>query len=101
MVGPLVNITLNDGAVPYNCGVARRIPLALQDKVKAEIEQMEKDGIIIRETEPTDWCSPMVPVTKQNGRVRICVDLKRLNSNDKREHFPLPLVEDTLAKLSG
>ena len=61
---------------------------------------MEDLGVIVRETEPTDWCSPIVPVPKPNGRVRICVDLKRLNASVKREHFPLPTVEDTLSKVA-
>ena len=42
----------------------------------------------------------MVPVIKPNGSVRICVDLKRLNSHVKRAHYPLPAVEDTLARLA-
>ena len=38
MVGPAVEITLRDDAVPYHCGVARRVPLPLQDKVKEELQ---------------------------------------------------------------
>ena len=49
---------------------------------------------------PTDWCAPMVPVIKPNGSVRICVDLKRLNSHVKCAHYPLPAVENTLARLA-
>ena len=41
----------------------------------------------------------MVP--KKNGSVRICVDLKPLNSSVLREIHPLPTVEDILAQLSG
>ncbi|XP_065196547.1 uncharacterized protein K02A2.6-like [Sycon ciliatum] len=101
MVGPPADIKLVDDATPCHCGVARRVPLPLQDKVTEELARMEEMGIIVRETGPSDWCSPMVPVRKPNGRVRICVDLKKLNGNVKREHFPLPTVEDTLARLAG
>ena len=101
MVGPPADIKLVDDATPYQCGVARRVPLPLQDKVTEELARMEEMGIIVRETDPSDWCSSMVPVRKPNGRVRICVDLKKLNGNVKSEHFPLPTVEDTLARLAG
>ena len=43
----------------------------------------------------------MVVVPKKNGSVRICVDLKPLNSSVLREIHPLPTVEDILAQLSG
>ena len=35
------------------------------------------------------------------GEVRICVDLKALNENVLRECYPIPVVDDTLAQLSG
>ncbi len=46
-------------------------------------------------------CAPMVPVIKKNGKVRICVDLKKLNEAVKRERFILPTLEDILPQLSG
>ena len=101
MIGPPVDITLTDDAAPYHCGVARRVALPLQEKVKDELDRMERLGVIVRETNPTDWCAPIVPVPKPDGRVRVCVDLKRLNAAVKREYFPLPTVDTTLAKLSG
>ena len=46
---------------------------------------MLKEGTIEEVTEPTDWCVPMVPVVKPNGKIRICVDLRKLNEAVKRE----------------
>ena len=43
----------------------------------------------------------MVVVPKLNGKVRICVDLTRLNESVKRERHPLPAVDQTLAQLAG
>jgi transposase InsO family protein len=40
-------------------------------------------------------------VPKVNGRVRICVDLSKLNESVKRERHPLPVVDQTLAQLGG
>ena len=62
---------------------------------------MERNGVIQRFTEPTEWCSPIVPVMKANKTVRICADLKRLNVALKRERYILPTLEDILHKLNG
>ena len=62
---------------------------------------MEKMGAIFRVSEPTDWCAGMVVVPKPDGRVRICVDLTKLNQSVRREQHILPFVEQTLAQSGG
>ncbi|UYV63772.1 K02A2.6-like, partial [Cordylochernes scorpioides] len=52
--------------------------------------------------QPTDWCAPMVIVPKPSSNdLRICVDLTALNKFVKREHYPIPSVEYTLAQMGG
>ena len=41
---------------------------------------MEKLGVIVQQIEPTPWVNSMVTVTKPNGSVRFCIDLKDLNN---------------------
>ena len=101
MIGKPATIHLKPDAVPYNCVTARKVPIPIHSKVKDELSRMQREGVIEPVTAPTDWCAPIVPVVKPNGRIRICVDLKRLNSSVMREHYPLPTVDDTLAKLRG
>ena len=67
-------------------------------KVKEELKQMEEADIIERVTRPTKWCAPMVPVQKSNGKLRICVDLRKLNSAVKRTRF---VLEDVALKFAG
>ena len=98
--GDPVKITLKDDAEPYSVAVPRRVPIPLLSKVEEELKRMESMGIIEKITEPTEWCAPMVPVIKKNGKIRICVDLKRLNENVKREKFILPTLDDILPKLA-
>ena len=71
-----VKIKLKEGADPYSLYTARRVPIPLMDKVKAEIERMKANNITEEITEATDWCAGMVPVMKRNGEVRICTDFK-------------------------
>ena len=73
----------------------------MESKVKEELDRLEAAGVIEPITKPTPWCSPMVPVMKKSGKVRLCVDLKRLNKTVKREQFILPTLEDVTSKLSG
>ena len=94
-------IQLKEDARPYSVATPRRIALPLQEKVKLELQKLKDDGIIEEIKEPTEWCAPIVVVPKTNDKVRICVDLTKLNENVKRENYPLPTTDHLLAKLSG
>eukprot|EP00117_Sycon_ciliatum_P001177 scpid20930/ scgid6949/ Transposon Ty3-G Gag-Pol polyprotein; Gag3-Pol3; Transposon Ty3-1 TYA-TYB polyprotein; Capsid protein; p24; Spacer peptide p3; Nucleocapsid protein p11; Ty3 protease; p16; Spacer peptide J; Reverse transcriptase/ribonuclease H; p55; Integrase p61; Integrase p58 len=101
MVGPPVTIHLKPDATPYHCVAPRRVPHHLFGKVREELNRMREGDIIEKVEEPTDWCFPMVPVLKPTGKVRVCVDLKRLNASVKRETYQLPTIDDTLSRLAG
>lgn len=75
--------------------------MPLLSKVKEELDRMEQMHIISKVDEPTEWCARMVVVPKANNKVRICVDLTRLNESILREFHPLPSVDHTLAQLAG
>ena len=62
---------------------------------------MQRLGVIEPVETPTEWCVGMVVVPKTNGRVRICVDLTKLNENVYHERHPLPAVDQTLAQIAG
>ena len=79
----------------------RPVPIAYLDRVKEELEHMNKTGIISKIKEATDWCSGMVVVPKKDGGIRICVDLTRLNKAVKREYHPINAVDYILSKLRG
>ena len=69
-------------------------------KVKAELEQMEREGVISSVWGPTEWCTPMVPVIKKSGDIRSCVHLKHLDESIVRPKFVIPTKKDILSKLS-
>ena len=94
-------IELRDDAEPYSLPAPRRVAVPLLNSVREELERMERNGVIAKVNKPTEWFAGMVVVPKPNSRVRICVDLTRLNQSVKRERHPLPAVDQTLAQLAG
>ena len=78
----------------------RRQPKALSAKIRTKLKEMEADGHITKVTEPTDWVSSMVTVVR-NGKLRICSDPKDLNKAIRREHYPIPTVEEVVASMPG
>ena len=95
------SIQLEEGAQPFAVHTPRRVPIPMMQSVKEELERMQEMGVIERVTEPTSWCAGMVVVPKANGKVRICVDLTKLNASVKRERHLLPSVEQVLAQVAG
>jgi len=77
----------------------RRFPLAIRAKLKAELDRIQKMGVITPVSEPTSWVSQIVTTIKRNGELRICINPKDLNKVLKREHYILPTLDDTLHEL--
>ena len=50
----------------------------LKSKLKEKIDEMEKQGIIMKETQAKEWISSLVAVQKP-GKLRVCVDPPDLN----------------------
>ena len=94
-------IQLREDARPFSLSTPRRVAIPLLGLVKKELQRMEDLGVISKVQEPTEWCAGMVVVPKPNGKVRICVDLTKLNESVRRERHPLPAVDQTLAQLAG
>lgn len=68
----------------------RRLPFKVRDQVNKQIEDLLNSDIIEKVEGPTEWVSPVVPIIKKNGEVRLCVDMRRANQAILREKYPLP-----------
>ena len=79
----------------------RRVPHALKDRLKGELDKMVEQNVIERVTEPTDWVSSLVVVEKPNGKLRVCLDPRNLNKEIKRPHYTMPTLEDAVSKMAG
>ena len=51
--------------------------------------------------EISDWISFMVLVKKKNGKMKICVDYRKLNDCTQNDHFLLPFISPMLEKVKG
>ncbi|MCO5550293.1 hypothetical protein L7F22_003775 [Adiantum nelumboides] len=69
-------------------------------KVKEEIDNLMKTGFIT-EVESSDWLFPIVVVPKKNGKLRVCVDYRKLNAQTIKDPFPLPFTDMMLDEIVG
>ena len=79
----------------------RKIPFALKDRLKKELDHMETMGIIEKVEKSTDWVNALVVVEKPNGKLRICLDPRPLNQAIKRQHYRLPTTEEIISEMAG
>ena len=79
----------------------RRVPIAMQTKLRYELDGLVDLKVITPVTEPTEWCSQISVQTKKNGRLRICIDPRPLNEVLQRETYPLPTIDDLLPELAN
>jgi hypothetical protein len=94
------DICIKPNAVPV-IHPPRRVPVAIKDRLKRELNRMVKDGVITKVTEPSEWVNSMVTVEKPSGALRVCIDPKDLNDAIMRPHYPSRSIDDILPDLTG
>jgi hypothetical protein len=70
-----------------------------EDQYIGEEIQKMLDQQIIRPSQ-SQWSSPVVLVRKKNGKLRFCVDYRKLNNVTKKDRYPLPRIDELLESLS-
>ena len=96
----------------------RRLNPTLKDVVKKEVLKLLDAGIIYPISE-SKWVSPVQVVPKKCGITvvkneaneliptrtvtgwRVCIDYRKLNYATRKDHFPLPFIDQMLEKLAG
>ena len=102
MPGEEFHIHLRADARPFCVTTPRRVPLALRDQLKAEVDRLESEQIIRRVTDPTEWCAPIVVAPKKGGAgIRLCVDLSHLNRFVRREFYQAPTPAEQVASIAA
>ena len=75
-----------------------RIVPGWKEELKEEVMKLLKQGIIKPSQCP--WSSPMVPIRKPNGCIRLCIDYRRLNSVTMEDPYEMPHISDLLDKVA-
>ena len=90
-----------DGQVPPGQHPPRRVPVPLRNILKETLENLVQQNILAPVQKPTPWISSMVVVPKKDGKPCICLDPRDHNRAIRREHYPLPTIEDVATRLHG
>ena len=48
-----------------------------------------------------EWIANVVPMSKKDGKVRICVDFRNLNKACPKDDFPLPDIDVLVDNIAG
>ena len=93
-------VELKAGARPKNCNF-RKPPFAFREKICKKLDSLEEEGFLIK-VDHSEYASPIHPVMKAGGDVRLCGDYKStLNPNVDTKCYPLPTIEDCLWEIRG
>ena len=74
----------------------RKCSIHVRDELEKELTKMEKEGVICKVSEPTNWVSSLVMLWKSNRKLRICLDPKDLNKACC--HHKTPTLDETTHK---
>ena len=92
-------ISINDTIKPV-AQSPRRIPFHVRKQVSAKLDELERLDIIEKISGPTPWVSPLVVAPKSSGEIRVCVDMRQVNTAVIRERYPIPTIEESLQDLN-
>ena len=93
------HIKLKDSYKPVQ-HPSRSVPLGMQSAYKAELDRLVREGTITEVHEHTEWITSKVPVMKEDGSLRLCLDPKDLNKAIKRNQWYARTLDDILPELA-
>ena len=70
------------------------------EAIESEVKKLIDSGFIREEQHP-DLVTNIVPVTKKNGKIWICIDFHDLNDAYPKNKFSLPIMDVMIDNMCG
>ena len=77
----------------------RRFPEPVVEAIEEQCRQLQALDIIT--PSKSAWSSPVVPIRKKDGTMRLCIDYRKVNAVTKPDRFPMPNMTDLVFSLHG
>ena len=96
-----VKLEVDPTVSPVAQNSRRLMPHSMRKKVNEKLHEMEEQGIIEKLKGVTPWLSPLIPIPKKGGDLRLVLDMRVPNQALKRRRVQFPTVDDILHKMEG
>ena len=71
----------------------------MTEGVRQEVNKLVELGVVVPSTSP--WASPIVPVPKTDGSIRLCIDYRRINAITEADPYYMTTLEEILERVGG
>jgi len=78
----------------------RRLHPEIMEVIQSEVKKLIDSDFIREELHP-DWIANIVPVTKKNEKIQVCIDFRDLNEACPKDEFPLPTTDVMIDNTCG
>ena len=93
----LCELEIRTGDTPPIASVPYRVPDRLKQDVKKEIDVLVETGVATASHSP--WASPIVPVVKKDGKIRLCIDYRKVNGVTESDPYYMSTLDEILEKV--
>jgi len=69
----------------------RRFHPEIMEQIQLEVKKLMDSGCI-REEQHANWVPKIVPITKKNGKIQLCIDFRDLNEAYPKDEFPFSIT---------
>jgi hypothetical protein len=91
-------IDLKPGSTEHRESLRRLAPEKLR-QANEQLDALITMGVVVPSRSP--WASAIVMAKKKGSQLRMCIDFRGLNEVTIKDAFPLPRIDDSIAKLGS